>query len=211
MANDEKIKEIQQELKQLSQKQVELSKSHQQRVKSHEEQKTLYQHLFGQPPLPPDPELQAVKEEIARLEKDKDNYFKILQAAASIPPPVPEKDWSKSSFYSHTLKSWNFDYPVDQMGFYVTTLTGIGIVSKTLWRSWNIKKAAEIFRQGVDSAEPGKFDFHMHNSGLASEKNLFRAMASRGYITGKSVAVAGLLMTVFTAFVQLKNKNRFNK
>ena len=81
MTNDEKIeiKQIQQELKQLSQKQVELEKTHQQRVKSHEEHKTLYQHLFGQPPLQPDPELQAVKEEIARLEKDKDNYFKILQ------------------------------------------------------------------------------------------------------------------------------------
>ena len=47
----EKIEKIQQERKQLSQKQVELEKTHQQRVKSHEEQKTPYQHLFGQPPL----------------------------------------------------------------------------------------------------------------------------------------------------------------
>ena len=62
---NEKIKKIQ--LKQLSQKQVELQKTHLQRVKSHEEQITLYQHLFGQPPLQPDPELQAVKEEIARF------------------------------------------------------------------------------------------------------------------------------------------------
>jgi hypothetical protein len=234
---NEKIEKIQQELKQLSQKQVELERAHLQRVKSYkkrvqafeqkvkdyEQQKSLYQSLFGQPPLQPDaellvdpelspdPELQAVKEEIEDLKKDKDNYFKILQAAASIPPPVPEKDWSKSPFYSHTLKSWKFDYPVDQMGFYVTTLTGIGIVSKALWRSWNIKKAAEIFRQGVDSAEPGKFHFHMHNSGLASEKNLVSAMASRGFITGKSLAVAGLLVTGFAAFVRLKNKNRVNK
>jgi hypothetical protein len=51
----------------------------------------------------------------------------------------------------------------------------------------------------------------MHNSGLTSEKNLVRAMASRGYITGKAVVVAGLLVTGFAAFVQLKNKNRFNK
>jgi hypothetical protein len=197
--NDEKINEIQKKLEQLSQKQVELSKSHQQQF-------FLYRWLQG-----PDPELQAVKDDIAHLKIREVEYLKILQAAASIPPPVPEKDWSKSPFYSHTLKSWNFDYPVDQMGFYVTTLTGIGIVSKALWRSWNIKKAAEIFRQGADSAEPGKFDFHMHNSGLASEKNLVRAMASRGFITGKSVAVAGLLVTGFAAFVQLKNKNRFNK
>ena len=157
MTNDEKIEQIQQELKQLSQKQVELSKAHQQQF-------FLYRWFQG-----PDPELESVKEDKRRL-------YDILQAAASVPPPAPEKDWSKSPFFSHTLKSWNFDYPVDQMGFYVTTLTGIGIVSKALWRSWNIKKAAEIFRQGVDSAEPGKFDFHMHNSGLASEKNLVRAM-----------------------------------
>ncbi len=77
--NDEKIKEIQMKLEQLSQKQVELSKAHQQRVKSHEEQKTLYHHLFGQPPLPPDPELQSVKDEIARLDRREQDYFKILQ------------------------------------------------------------------------------------------------------------------------------------
>ena len=123
--NDEKIEKIQQRLEQLSQKQVELSKSHQQQF-------LLYRWLQG-----PDPELQAVKDEIAHLKTREVEYLKILQAAASIPPPVPEKDWSKSPFYSHTLKSWNFDYPVDQMGFYVTTLTGIGIVSKALWRSWN--------------------------------------------------------------------------
>ena len=105
MTNDEKIKEIQQELKQLSQKQVELSKSHQQRF-------FLYRWLQG-----PDPELQAVISKIENLKEDKRRLYDILQAAASIPPPVPEKDWSKSPFYSHTLKSWNFDYPVDQMGF----------------------------------------------------------------------------------------------
>ena len=97
------------------------------------------------------------------------------------------------------------------MGFYVSILTGMGIVSKALWRSWNIKKAAEIFKEGVDSAEPGKFDFHMHNSGLASENNLVRAMATRGYITGKAFAVAGLIVTGFVAFVQLQNRNQFNK
>jgi hypothetical protein len=207
--NDDKIEKIQQELKHLSQRQVKLVKAHQQNVKAYEQQKTLLQYIFGQPPLKPDPELQSVKDEIEDLKEDKRRIYDILQAAASVPRPVPEKDWSKSPFYSHTLKSWSFDYPVDQMGFYVTTLTGIGIVSKALWRSWNIKKAAEIFRQGVDSAEPGKFDFHMHNSGITSENNLVRAMATRGYITGKSIAVAGVLVTGFAAFVQLKNKNRF--
>jgi hypothetical protein len=201
MTNDEKIeiKEIQKKLEQLSQKQVELQKTQQQQF-------FLYRWLQG-----PDPELQSVKDEIEDLKEQRRRLYDILQAAAATPPPLPEKDWSKSPFYSHTLKSLNFDYPVDQMGFYVTMLTGIGMVSKTLWRSWNTKKAAEIFRKGVNSAEAGKFDFHMHNSGLASEKYLARAMASRGFITGKSVAVAGLLVTGFAAFVQLKNKNRFNK
>ena len=69
--NDEKIEKIQQELKQLSQKQVELERAHLQRVKSYkkrvqafeqkvkdyEQQKSLYQSLFGQPPLQPDAEL----------------------------------------------------------------------------------------------------------------------------------------------------------
>jgi hypothetical protein len=101
----EEIEKIQQELKQLTQKHLEIEKDHLQRVKSYkekvqafeqkvkdyEQQKSLHQRLFGQPPLQPDPELlidpellpdpelQSVKDEIARLEKDKDNYFKILQ------------------------------------------------------------------------------------------------------------------------------------
>ncbi|KAJ2993949.1 hypothetical protein HDV02_001950 [Globomyces sp. JEL0801] len=230
---DEKIEKIQQKLEQLSKKQLELSKSHQQRIKSHreslqafeqkvkdyEQQKSLYQRLFGQPPLHPDPELlvdpelspdselQFVKDEIARLERDKENYFKILQNAASIPPPVEEKDWSKSPFYSHTLKSWKFDYPVDQMGFYVTTLTGIGIVSKALWRSWNIKKAAEMLNKGVESE---MLSFHRHFSGLNNEQ-LKDARMMRHAVKLKAFAFTGLLVTGFTAFVQLKNKNRFNK
>ena len=204
--NDEKIQEIQQELKQLSQKQVELAKAHQQRVKSHEEQKTLYQHLFGQPPLPPDPELESVKDEIARLKRDEDNYFKILQVAASIPPPVPEKDWSKSPFYSHTLRSWNFDYPVDQMGFYVTTLTGFGIVSKALWRSWNIRKAYTAIQMGIKD----DIDVYLHRSGLTEEKHVYRAMKSRNRYVRFAFGKWAALVASFTAFVQLKNKNRFN-
>jgi hypothetical protein len=107
MTNDEKIeiKEIQEKLDQLSQKHLELIKTHQQKVKSYkqrvhafdqkvkhyEQQKSLHQRLFGQPPLQPDsellvdpelspdPELQSVKDEIARLERDKENIYKILQ------------------------------------------------------------------------------------------------------------------------------------
>jgi hypothetical protein len=67
MTNDEKIEKIQKKLEQLSQKQLELSKAHQQQF-------FLYRWLQG-----PDPELQAVKDEIARLERDKDNIYKIIQ------------------------------------------------------------------------------------------------------------------------------------
>jgi len=207
MTNDEKIKEIQQELKQLSQRQLELSKAHQLRVKSHEEQKTLYQRLFGQPPLQPDPELQSVKDEIARLERDKDNYFKILQAAASIPPPVEEKDWSESPFYSHTLKSWNFASPADQIGLYVTTLTGIGIVSKALWRSYNIRKAYAAIQMGIEE----DIGVYLHRSGLTEEKHVCRAMQSRNRYIRFAFGKWAALVASFTAFVQLKNRNRFNK
>jgi hypothetical protein len=194
--NDEKIEKIQQELKQLSQKQLELSKSHQQQF-------FLYRWLQG-----PDPELQAVKEEIEDLKEQRRRLYDILQAAASIPPPVPEKDWSKSPFYSHTLKSWNFDYPVDQMGFYVTTLTGIGIVSKALWRSWNIKKAAELLQQGGE--EPELLSIHRRFSGL-NNLELKDEVVWRRFLKMKALAIAGLVVTGFTAFVQLKNRNRLNK
>ena len=207
--NDEKIeiKEIQKKLEQLSQRQLELSKAHQLRVKSHEEQKTLYQRLFGQPPLQPDPELQSVKDEIARLERDKDNYFKILQAAASIPPPVEEKDWSESPFYSHTLKSLNFASPADQMGLYVTTLTGIGIVSKALWRSYNIRKAYAAIQMGIEE----DIGVYLHRSGLTEEKHVCRAMQSRNRYIRFAFGKWAALVASFTAFVQLKNRNRFNK
>ena len=80
MSDDRKeIEKIKQELKQLSQRQVELSKSHQQRIKSHEEQKTLSQHLFGQSPLPPDPELQSVNDKIAHLKTREGRIYDILQ------------------------------------------------------------------------------------------------------------------------------------
>jgi hypothetical protein len=126
----------------------------------------------------------------------------------SIPPPVPEKDWSKSPFYSHTLRSWNFDYPVDQMGFYVTAGTGIGIVTKALWRSWNIKKAAELLQQGDEESE--LLSVHRRLSGL-NNLELKDQVIMRQFMKIKALAVAGMIIGGFIAFVQLKNKNRFNQ
>jgi hypothetical protein len=201
------VEKIQQRLDILLQKRLELERAQQ--------KKFILYHWLEQA----DPELRAVNYEIAQLERRKAHlerreleYLKVLQNAASVPLPVPEKDWTKYPFYSHTLRSFNFDYPVDQMGFYLTTLTGIGIISKSIWRSWNMKKAVEMLEKGNHhSVEPGKFDFHMHNSGFQSETSLIRAKSSRRYMIGRAFAVAGLMISSFTAFVHLKNKNRFNK
>jgi hypothetical protein len=110
MKPDEKLELIEQEIKQLSTKQLELVKANQQQVKTYEQQKTIYQQLFGQPPLPPDPELEAINTLITDLKRREGEYFKVIQAAASVPPPPTlalEKDWSKSPFYSKTWKTWN--------------------------------------------------------------------------------------------------------
>jgi hypothetical protein len=73
------LKLIQEKLDQLSTKQLELVQHHQQQVKSHEEHKTLYQLVFGQPPLPPDPKLQAINTQIADLKQDKKELYKVIQ------------------------------------------------------------------------------------------------------------------------------------
>jgi hypothetical protein len=117
-----------------------------------------------------------------------------------------EKGLVQVSFLSHALRSRNFDYPADQMGFYLFTLTGIGIVSKALWRSWNIKKAAERLETGVGTE---MLSFHRHFSGLNNEQ-LKEARMMRKIVKLKAFAFAGLLVIGFTAFVQLKNKHQFN-
>jgi hypothetical protein len=115
------------------------------------------------------------------------------------------KDWSKAPFYSKTLKSWNFDYPVDQMGFYVTTLTGLGFISKALWRSWNITKAADALKKGVHD---DSLSFHRHFSGLNNDQ-LVDASKMRSFVKFRGFAIATAIIGGFTAFVQIKNRNRF--
>ena len=167
--NDAKIEKIQQELKQLSQKQVELSKTHQQRVnsykervqafeqkvKDYEQQKSLHQRLFGQPPLQPDPELlvnpelspdpelQAVKEEIARLDRREQEYLKILQAAASSPPPVPEVDWSKSPLYWKRLAEFGLITPAEQFNAFTSFaggMVGLGYAASNFYSAHHLFK-----------------------------------------------------------------------
>jgi len=141
MSDDWKeIEKIQQELNQLSQKQVELSKDHQQKVNSLEKQKTLYQHLFGQPPLQPDPELQAVNSKIQDLKEDKRRLYDILQAAASVPPPVEEKDWSKSRFYSKHLAELGLVTPAEQISTVSGGMVGLGYSVSNFYRSHHLFK-----------------------------------------------------------------------
>jgi hypothetical protein len=106
-------------------------------------QKTLYQHLFGQPPLPPDPEWQSVNDEIARLDRRELEYFKILQAAASIPPPVEENDWSKTPFYWERLTKFGLITPAEQMNGYFTfagRMVGLGYALSNFYRAHHLFK-----------------------------------------------------------------------
>ena len=171
MTSDEKneIKEIQKKLEQLSQKHLDLQKTHQQRVKSYkqrvqafeqkvkdyEQQKSLHQRLFGQPPLQPDPELlvdpdlspdpelQSVKEEIAHMRARELEYFKILQAAASVRPPPVEKDWSQTPFYWKRLTKFGLIRPAEQLNAYTTFacgIIGIGYSFSNFYRAHHLFK-----------------------------------------------------------------------
>jgi hypothetical protein len=90
--NDDKIEKIQIELKQLSRRRLEIVEAHhekakanQARVNAHEQAKTLYHRVFGQPPLPPDPDLlpnpvlHVLDSEISHLKARELEYIKILQ------------------------------------------------------------------------------------------------------------------------------------
>jgi hypothetical protein len=76
-----KLKQVQQEIRELTAKQLALQKQQLDQHKEYERQKTTYQLLFGQPSLPQDPELVSVTAQIARLGKDKENYFKVIQVS----------------------------------------------------------------------------------------------------------------------------------
>jgi hypothetical protein len=138
------------------------------------------------------PELKQLSQKQVELEK-------------THPPPVPEK--SKSPFYSHTLRSLNFDYPPDQMGFYLANLIGIGVVSKAYWRSYNIRKALTAIQMGVED----DIDVYLHRSGLNEERHVYRAMRLRHRYVRFAFVKWVAIVASFTVFVQLKNKNRFDK
>lgn len=121
---NDKIEKIQQELKQLSQKQLEL-------VKARRQQFFLYRWLQQ-----PDPELESINSEIVRLERDKENYFKILQAKA----PVDETDWSHSPFYSKNLVKLGLVTPAEQLSTVFGGMVGLGYAVSNFYRAHHLFK-----------------------------------------------------------------------
>ena len=180
--NDDRyqVEQIEQKLNDLYEKRIELIKAQKQ---------TDYQRYFGHPSLQPESELQEINSEIDRLEKKES----------------AEKDWTKSLFYSHTLRSWNFHYPPDQLGLYVFSLIGMGTVVKAYWKSWNIKKASEILKSGVVKSD--MLSIHRHFSGLNNE-DLQHVKIMQRIVKGKAFVGAGILIIAFVGFVQLKNKHK---
>jgi hypothetical protein len=71
---NDKLKQIEHKLEELTAK-LELIEKRQQH------QQTLYQHLFGQPPLQTDPKLDSVTTQIADFKKDKGRLYDILQVS----------------------------------------------------------------------------------------------------------------------------------
>lgn len=153
-----------------------------------------------------DAELEVIYFEIARLEEEKQRIFDELLAAAAARKSIAEKDWSHVPCYSRTLNSWGYHYPYDQLYFYVTTMIGLNMVSKALWRSWHMKKADEILQIGIDSVEPGKFDFHMYSSGYVNQTDLVRAIRFRRWTTAHAFVKAGLLIAGYAFYVDIKNE-----
>jgi hypothetical protein len=86
----------------------------------------------------------------------------------------------KSPFYSKTLKSLNYDYPVE-IGFYFTTIYGLNLMARQLWKAWNMK-VEEAIKQKSEN-----INVYLHRSGYANEKLLLGAMKSRNLIIASGI------------------------
>jgi hypothetical protein len=51
------------------------------------------------------------------------------------------------------------------MGFYLTSLTVIGIISKAFWKTWNMKLAEKSIQQNIAD----DIDVYLHRSGFLDE------------------------------------------
>ncbi len=184
MNDDRKeIEKIQQRL-QISKKQIELLKADQ-------------RQFFLNRWLQRNPELQSINIEIARLERRESDHFKILQNAASIPP---EKDWSKSLFYSHTVRCvFGAETPFDQYGLYISAAGGMFLVLRSLFRSYHALKAVEFAPKTEDRR------FHSYLA-RATEEQLLDAKLFAHQLRTKGI-LSGLLFPIgFIAYILNKQK-----
>jgi hypothetical protein len=151
MTEQLKLNEIEKKLEDLEYKKVELAEQELKR------KKTLYQSLFGQPALPTNPQLESVIAQIARLEKDKGRVYDVMQAAASVPKPIPEKDWSKYPLYWNRLKELGLISPAEQYNAYFgasAAMVGLGYGIR------NFKSAYHLFK--LVSYEKGTKEYSYH-------------------------------------------------
>jgi hypothetical protein len=192
----QKLDSIAQELEQLEAKKLELLKE--------EHRMPFYQRLFRQP----NPDSEVLNRKIKDLKIEREQHFKIRHAAASVPPPpapVPKKDWSNSRFYSQTLRDFNFDYPFDQMCFYLTGLIGAKRVAQAFWKSYNLEKAKRAIQLGIED----DIDVYVHRSGCTSPRQVRMAFKYRHLSIASAIATGIGMVGLFSVFVQVKNKNRF--
>ena len=183
MSDDRKeIEKILQRLKQLSQRQMELSEAHQQQF-------FLYRWLQR-----PDPELQSVKDEIARLDKDEENYFKILQAAASISPPVEEKDWSHVPFYWKRLTKFGLITPAEQIKAYSTFAIGIVGLGHAVT---NFCRAHHLFQVTKCKEKTEEWNRHWANARDVPLKMKSALYWARKYILRGSAALGAPFLLIY--------------
>jgi hypothetical protein len=91
------------------------------------------------------------------------------------------------------------------MGFYLTTLTGIGFTLKAVWKSYNVGKAAEAIERKLEE-DVGVFT---HRAGFSNEKQILWAMKSRHRFIATAAGLSLGMVGLFASFVQFKNRNRF--
>ncbi len=89
------------QIDQLIQRQLALFKADQKRLESYEQQRTFFQHLFGQPPFVPNPQIKWIEFEINQLEK---SLLKQLETNTLNKPAGHEREYP---FYSQALRSWS--------------------------------------------------------------------------------------------------------
>ena len=134
------------------------------------------------------------------LKEDKRRLYDILQAAASIPPPVEEKDWSKSLFYSNTVqKLIGANTPFEQYGLYGSSIGGVYLMSRSLFRSYHAVKAIEF---PPDSQERFYHSFLARATGeqLRHAQSFAHQLRTRGVL-------GGILLPIgFISYIVQKHK-----